>query len=317
MRPAPRTREGFVWSDQPEPHRERRRQIAARHPEIGGLSGHEPRSLLIVLGVVTTQIALASACAKTSWGVLVCVAWSVGAMANHALYVLIHECAHDLVFAKRWQNALCAVLADLPNTVPSALSFRAYHLAHHAFQGEHARDADLASHAEAAWVGRSPWRKAAWLCALPLLLTLRPRRIGAVSFLTVPVMLNGAAVIAFDCAIAWALGPQALMYLFLSFWFSIGPHPLAARWIQEHYLTHDDRQETASYYGLGNIVALNVGYHTEHHDFPTVPWTRLPAVRALAPEAYETLHAHRSWTRLLVRWLTDPNVSLFSRVTRG
>jgi len=27
----------------------------------------------------------------------------------------------------------------------------------------------------------------------------------------------------------------------------------------------------------------------EHHDFPTVPWARLPAVRRLAPEFYADL----------------------------
>ena len=28
---------------------------------------------------------------------------------------------------------------------------------------------------------------------------------------------------------------------------------------------------------------LNVGYHNEHHDFPKVPWTRLPKVMLSVP----------------------------------
>ena len=55
----------------------------------------------------------------------------------------------------------------------------------------------------------------------------------------------------------------------------MGLHPLGARWIQEHYLVHGE-QETTSYYGILNVPALNVGYHNEHHDFPSVPWNRLP-----------------------------------------
>ncbi|CAG8799102.1 12159_t:CDS:2, partial [Racocetra fulgida] len=43
-------------------------------------------------------------------------------------------------------------------------------------------------------------------------------------------------------------------------------HPVAARYIQEHY-TFDDGQETYSYYGRLNKIFMNIGYHNEHHDF--------------------------------------------------
>ena len=89
-----------------------------------------------------------------------------------------------------------------------------------------------------------------------------------------------------------------------------------ARWIQEHYLVNGE-QETTSYYGVLNVPALNVGFHNEHHDFPSVPWNRLPSVRKSAPEAYDTLFHHRSWTRLLLRFLFDRNLSLWSRVVRA
>ncbi|HZY05557.1 MAG TPA: fatty acid desaturase, partial [Anaeromyxobacteraceae bacterium] len=90
-----------------------------------------------------------------------------------------------------------------------------------------------------------------------------------------------------------------------------------ARWIQEHFLTFPDgAQETFSYYGPLNAVALNVGYHVEHHDLMRVPWTRLPALTRLAPELYQPLHSHRSWSRLLWRFLFDPAISLTSRVVR-
>lgn len=313
---AQRVRREFLRSREPDPHRARRRRILAAHPEMRRLYGREPRTVLLVIGVVTLQVVVAAACRQAPWWAVVGLAWTMGAVANHALYVLIHECAHDLVLPRRWQNQACAVLADLPNTVPSAMSFRLYHLAHHRHQGDVLLDADLASPAEAIWVGNVAWRKALWLCALPLLLALRPVRIRGVGFITPAVLLNWAAVALFDLVVVVALGPRALAYLFFSFWFSIGPHPLAARWIQEHYTTQADDQETTSYYGHGNIVALNVGYHNEHHDFPAVPWSRLPAVRDTAPEAYLTLHLHRSWRRLLWRFLTDERISLWSRVTR-
>ena len=100
-----------------------------------------------------------------------------------------------------------------------------------------------------------------------------------------------------------------------SFLFSIGLHPLGARWIQEHYLTSAP-QETYSYYGKLNIVALNVGYHNEHHDLPSVPWNKLPHMKAMAPEWYDSLASHTSWAALLWRFLTDRDLSLFSRMLR-
>ena len=110
-------------------------------------------------------------------------------------------------------------------------------------------------------------------------------------------------------------GWNAILYLGASMLFSVGLHPLGSRWIQEHF-TLDPEQETASYYGSLNRLALNVGYHNEHHDFPAVPWNRLPRVRDLAPEFYSELKSPRSWTMLWLAFLFDPRYSLYSRVLR-
>jgi sphingolipid delta-4 desaturase len=47
-----------------------------------------------------------------------------------------------------------------------------------------------------------------------------------------------------------------------------------------------------------------------------VPWSRLPALKRMAPELYEPLQFHRSWGKLLWRFLTDPQITLYSRVVR-
>jgi hypothetical protein len=63
-------------------------------------------------------------------------------------------------------------------------------------------------------------------------------------------------------------------------------------------LVHDPSTEgpcqpTTSTYGWFATVATGcLNYHVEHHDFPAIPWCRLPRVRATAPEFYEPL---RSW----------------------
>ena len=64
--------------------------------------------------------------------------------------------------------------------------------------------------------------------------------------------------------------------------------------------------ETSSYYGWMNLLAFNVGYHQEHHDFPTVPFTRLPDLKRIGD--YDQLPSHRSWVAVLWKFLTDPCV---------
>ncbi|XP_027195374.2 delta4-sphingolipid-FADS-like protein ifc [Dermatophagoides pteronyssinus] len=74
--------------------------------------------------------------------------------------------------------------------------------------------------------------------------------------------------------------------------------------------------ETCSYYGPLNWITFNVGYHVEHHDFPSIPGTLLPQVRKIAPEYYDSLHSHNSWINVIYRYIMDPNIGPYSRVKR-
>jgi len=59
-----------------------------------------------------------------------------------------------------------------------------------------------------------------------------------------------------------------------------------------------------------------MGYHNEHHDLPSIPWNNLPRLRAMAPEFYDTLKYHSSWSRLLFQFIFDKRYTLFSRIER-
>ena len=76
------------------------------------------------------------------------------------------------------------------------------------------------------------------------------------------------------------------------------------------------QQETYSYYGPLNWVMFNMGFHNEHHDFPMVAWSRLPQLYRMAPEFYRTLFAYQSYTRLVVKFIFDKEISPFSRWVR-
>ena len=308
----------FWTSRLSQSHSDRAKEILAAHPSVRRLIGRNPWTAAIGSAIVVAQIATAAAFGALGlawWPLLLATAWCAGAFANHALYVIIHEASHDLIFRKRNWNKIFAIFADVPNVAPSAISFRIYHLKHHAHLGEEAFDADVPSDWERRLVGNSSVRKALWLFMFPVVQISRTLRVGSSDIFDPWALVNAAVSILAAIAVAHVLGGAALLYLFASFWFSLSLHPLGARWIQEHF-TLDPHQETSSYYGPLNTLALNMGYHNEHHDLPSIPWNRLPRLKAAAPEQYAARRPYFSWAALLWSFVVDPRYSLSSRVVR-
>ena len=307
----------FFHSDSPPSHRLRSRRILAGHPEIRALMAPNRYSSLWIAGLVGVQWLAAAVAADAAWWLIVLGAFCFGAYVSHALYVLIHECTHDLVFKSPRLNRLAGLACDLALAVPGAMAFRRYHLYHHRYLGRYDLDPDIVSALVARLIGHTPLRKAVWVFLLPLSQGLRPLKLKVLR--QVPVwdrwiVANFVALALVDVLIAVFLGPQALAYLALSTLFALGLHPLGGRWIQEHYVTREG-QDTYSYYGPLNKVCFNMGFHNEHHDFPSVPWNHLPQVRKLADEHYRGLKSYRSWTAVLLNFIFDPALSGYSRIT--
>lgn len=306
----------FVYTEGSEPHRIRTKAILKVHPDIRKLIGKNPNTIFAITGLVALQVVLSWFTSTQSWWIVFIAAYAIGAFADHALFVMIHECAHKLLFKKPILNRIAGIFANLPQLFPSSVSFERYHIKHHSFQGVHELDADLPNHWEAKLIDNYFIGKAIWLLFYPIFQLFRISRLKEIKPFDTWVAINWIAQIIFIAAIWMLLGPKAIVFLLASFFFSVGLHPLGARWIQEHYLTHSKDQETYSYYGVLNTVAFNVGYHNEHHDFPSVPWNRLPQIRAGAPNFYNTLFYHKSWTKLFFRFLFDKEISLYSRIVR-
>jgi sphingolipid delta-4 desaturase len=310
--------DGFLEVNFPEPHRSRCLDILKRHPEVRALFGRNPWTAAYIAAVVILQIALAYLLRAAPWWLILAAGWTVGAVVSHTGFCLYHECSHHLVFRRKSWNHLLGIFANLPLVLPSYASFCVYHLKHHQYQGDYNLDADMATRWEARLIGHSAVGKAAWQLLFPLFQCLRTRRFARahrIRFWNGWVVLNLAVQLAFLAALLWLGGPRAFAYLVASFFFSVGLHPLGARWIQEHFVVRGD-QETYSYYGPMNRIAANIGYHNEHHDFPFVPWNRLPKVRRIAPEIYDALESHSSWFKVWLRFLSDPRLSLYARVAR-
>ncbi|MFI5163630.1 MAG: fatty acid desaturase [Bacteroidia bacterium] len=305
----------FQHSETVEPHRARTKKILKEHPEIKKLIGKNPYSFLIITGLVIFMYALAWLLRAQPWWLVFVAAYVIGAFTSHALFVLIHESIHNLFFKKKVYNTLSGILANLPQTIPSSISFKRYHIKHHTFQGVYELDTDLPSKWEAKLINNYFFGKAMWMLFYPLFQIFRLARIREIKPIDGWILFNWGAVFAADALVIYFFGMKSFVFLLASLFFSIGLHPLGARWIQEHYLT-SGKQETHSYYGILNIPAMNVGYHNEHHDFPSVPWNNLPKIRSIASEHYDNISYHMSWTKLLFRFLFDKEISLYSRMVR-
>jgi sphingolipid 4-desaturase/C4-monooxygenase len=156
---------------------------------------------------------------------------------------------------------------------------------------------------------------------------IRPMMVFRVPFTWVH-LVNVAVQVAFDYVIVTQFGANALLYFLLSSFLAGSLHPLAGHFIAEHYVyetvTPSQKNpdnaipvpETFSYYGPLNFLTYNVGLHNEHHDFPAIPWTRLPKLNRIAKEFYDDLPQHKSWTYVLWRFIFDENVGITSRVKR-
>ena len=299
-----------------EPHAARGRQMLAAHPELRALAGPLPASAVWTVVLVLTQCGLALVVGTRSWMVWVPCAYVIGATIDHALWALIHDCCHNLVFRSRTANRVVAIVANLPLVVPGAISFGKYHLLHHRHMGDLEFDAGIPGPTESRIVGRSGIGKAMWVAGTIFIQGIvRPRRLTRVRLLDGWTIVNLVVQVTAMALLAEWAGAAPFRYLVTSTVFAIGLHPLGARWIQEHFALMPG-QETYSYYGPLNKVSFNVGYHNEHHDIVTIPWSRLPQVRRIAPEFYEGLHAYTSWTALLVRFVRDRNITLFNYIVR-
>lgn len=306
----------YIQVNYPEPHLARTRKILSAHPEIRKFYGPSQTSLLWITFIVLFQIGMAFVMGQSPWWVILLISYTFGAIANHALFVFIHECTHNLVLKTTTGNCWATLFCNMPLVFPGAIPFRKFHLLHHRYQGELDKDADLPGPKEAAWIGGSLWRKALWLFFFAAVEGIvRPVRLKQISIFDRWFFASCALQILFLGVLGGFFGWGGIAYLFFSFLFSVGLHPVGARWIQEHYVVTPN-QETYSYYGRLSPFIFHVGHHNEHHDFISVPWFRLPAVRAMAPEFYNSLTYHTSYIRLLWRFLTDRNFTLFNRIVR-
>lgn len=303
----------FYHGEDDEPHAIRRRIILKAHPEIKDLFKPDMRPVPLVVGMCALQWTLTYYSRHFSWPVFVAVAYCIGGTIGHSLSLMTHELSHNLVFSDRRTNEFFGIFCNMAMGIPTAVTFKRYHMEHHQYQGREGIDVDIPTFVEAQWF-QSSFMKAIYLMLMPFVYAGRPLLIRPKHVTTMEI-INWIAVIAVWCIVFKYCGLSGLLYMVWSFLMGHGLHPMAGHFIAEHWV-FEEGHETYSYYGPLNLLAWNVGYHNEHHDFPRVPGWRLPQVRAIAPEFYDYLPTHKSWVWVMVRFIFEKDINPFSRMVR-
>ncbi|KAJ3108561.1 hypothetical protein HDU97_000843 [Phlyctochytrium planicorne] len=317
-------RTDFIWSHTDEPHASRRKEMLKKYPQIRKLMRHEPLTKYIVVAEVVLQMAMAIYLRNYvfDWRFWF-LAYAVGGTLTSSLVLAIHEVTHFLAFKSFLPNKLLAVFANIPIVLPFCVDFKRYHMDHHRFQGVQGVDGDLPSKLEGMLLNSTPGK--VFFCFFQILFyAVRPKVVAIPRAYKMPQTLkewatswftmNYVCQLAVMSAVVYYFGFGPIVYLLASVFFGGSIHPMAGHFIAEHYVTSAE-QETYSYYGPLNILAFNVGYHNEHHDFPNIPWTLLPELRKIAPEFYQ-MPVCESWFGSIINFIVTPGMGPYSRVKR-
>lgn len=310
------TRQDFQWSYTDEPHASRRKEILAKYPQVKKLMGADPMLKWIVTMMVAIQIIAAYAIKDCPWPVVILAAYVFGGTINHSMALAIHEISHNLAFghSRPLANRFLGIFGNVIMGLPTSVTFKKYHLEHHRYQGVDGVDMDIPSRLEGVLFCNT-FTKTIWVILQPFFYALRPLFL-LPKPMSILELVNWVVQVAFDAGIFYFFGAKSLIYLISGSFLAMGLHPLAGHFISEHYMFLKG-QETYSYYGPLNYLTFNVGYHMEHHDFPFIPGSRLPQLKAMVPEYYDNIPHHKSWCKVIYDFIMDPEIGPYSRVKRS
>ncbi len=309
----------FYWSTDREPHLKRRKEILKKYPEVRTLIGPDIKLAISTFFLVFIQLISAFYIHKLlelPYGVVyfIIAVYFFGATFTHSLFLAIHEITHNLAFKGQIPNNWLALFANLPIVFPYAMGFKVYHTMHHRHQGVDGVDVDVPTYTEAK-IFKGVFGKTIWAFIQILFYAFRPMFVHPKK-LNKWQIINLIFQVSLISVFIYFAGWYALLYLVLADFFAGSLHPMSGHFIAEHYVFKEG-QETYSYYGPLNLLAFNVGYHNEHHDFPSIPGSRLPELKKMAPDFYDTLLVHKSWVMVLVKFISDPYIDLYSRIKRN
>lgn len=223
-----------------------------------------------------------------------------------ALFAACHESVHRTAFASRWLNDCVSFASGLVLMLPSRW-FRWFHLAHHRYTQDPARDPELRSPKPAtplAWLwqvsGVPYWHAAAttlWRLArgrvdddfVPISERAAVVREARIYLLLYALLVLAPLLLGHDAPLRYWLLPVLLGQPFLRL-FLMAEHTGCPQ-VPEMLVN----TRTTLTNPLVRLLAWNMPFHAEHHLAPAVPFHALPQLHAMVGE--QVAHRERGYLR--------------------
>ena len=297
-----------------------RHMLLQRHPQIHQFAGPDYRTAFAVPVLLAIHWGIAWSVSQTNVLAVFLVALLLGQVVIHSAAALVHETAHRLIFSKRLPKLLFDLHLELIlGSFGRQLTYQHEHISsHHPHIGDYERDYE---HEDiCGFVARRKYRSEypgrqrfvtmmiLILHALPLGFLLADR--------VVPIFYRSAVGQAAKDAdrhigatkprrserlmfISVSLLANAILFLLFGFWgwlyhnwsLSLFLGKCGISNLGQSLSEHDGDNlvnPTKSTYGWINRILFNTGYHNEHHTCPNVPWHRLPALKRIAPDLFNS-----------------------------
>lgn len=228
-----------------------------------------------------------------------------------SLFAPVHETMHLTAFASRRANAIVGWLAACPSLLDWHF-YAAFHLAHHRFTQDPARDPELTPPPPAGPGGYVARISALnyWRARLQVIVDAWRGDLSAYPYIPAHARSRVVTSVRAMCVsmAALALGSGVLAGWWAPIMFWIGPQLLAQPLLRLYLLTeHTGCTEDSD--GLTNtrttltnplvrLLMWNMGFHAEHHLYPSIPFHRLrDAHAALRPQLAVVQHGYARWHR--------------------
>lgn len=263
-------------------------------------------NLLLLVGAASTSSTLLWAASHTTSLPLMLLCAVIFSFTNNTLFSLLHEAVHGIFSPHRGINEWAGRLAAA--FFPTGFGIqRAFHFTHHRNNRSPAEQFDIVHDGDVGWLKNAQWYSLLtgiyWAVAV----------FGVVTYLVVPKVLRLRLLRARESKVAeqtssneylaaleqldpvaarveilFALLFQVALFLLLDLslagWL-VCYAAFALSWSALQYADHAfsplDRHEGAWNLEVGRInraFFLNYHYHRAHHQHPSVPWSRLPAL---------------------------------------
>ena len=294
-------------------------QRATDHRDIvGRLSGNERRSLLRrsdLRGLVHLAGHLAALGVTGSLVALKVPGWPVLLLPHGILLVFLfclqHEAVHKTPFRSNWLNAAAAWATGLVSILPPAW-FHHFHMAHHRYTHDPARDPELARPSPKSKLGLV-WIAAGGLYWTGQVRTLLINAAGRNCDGFVPQRARSS--VAWEArlflAVYAAAGLSMLYETTALLWSWIIPALLGQPFLRLYLLAEHtgcphvpnmlQNTRTTFTNAAVRFIAWNMPYHVEHHLYPAVPFHKLPTFHAMVwRDLTVTANSYRAATQAAI-----------------